>query len=146
MNRLAQHQVLSLNLLELLMPATNAFFAQTWWFTGLPGAGKTTLAQAWGQQLRQRQRSVVVLDGDELRQGQTRDLGFSPDDRLENVRRVAEVAPLLNDTGEEALVALVSPTLQGRATARQIIGSARFIEGFVPACSHLTKHPTPRSW
>jgi adenylylsulfate kinase len=102
--------------------------AMTWWFTGLPGAGKTTLAQAWGQQLHQRQRSVVVLDGDELRQGLTRDLGFSPADRHENMRRVAEVARLHNDAGVDALV---SPTLQSRAAARQIIGSARFIDVFV---------------
>lgn len=114
---------------NLIAPATHS--AMTWWFTGLPGAGKTTLAQAWGQQLRQSQRSVVVLDGDELRQGLTRDLGFSESDRNENMRRVAEVARLLNDAGVDALVALVSPTLQGRASARQIIGNARFIEVFV---------------
>jgi adenylyl-sulfate kinase len=105
--------------------------AMTWWFTGLPGAGKTTLAQAWAEQLRLQQRQVVVLDGDELRRGLTRDLGFSEADRNENMRRVAEVASLLNDAGIEALVALVSPTLQGRATARHIIGPERFIEVFV---------------
>lgn len=122
-------------MLKLLMhpsrPSVSNTLAQTWWFTGLPGAGKTTLAQAWGQQLRQRQRSVVVLDGDELRQGLTRDLGFSEADRHENMRRVAEVARLLNDAGVDALVALVSPTLQGRASARQIIGNTRFTEVFV---------------
>ena len=103
----------------------------TWWFTGLPGAGKTTLAQAWAEQLRLQQRPVVVLDGDELRRGLTRDLGFSEADRNENMRRVAEVARLLNDAGIEALVALVSPTLQGRATSRTIIDPERFIEVFV---------------
>ena len=105
--------------------------AMTWWFTGLPGAGKTTLAQAWAEQLRLQQRPVVVLDGDELRRGLTRDLGFSEADRNENMRRVAEVARLLNDAGIEALVALVSPTLQGRATSRTIVGPERFIEVYV---------------
>jgi len=104
---------------------------QTWWFTGLPGAGKTTLALAWAAHLRDQQRPVVVLDGDELRRGLTQDLGFSEADRLENMRRVAEVARLLNDSGIDALVALVSPTLLGRATARHIVGPERFIEVFV---------------
>lgn len=107
------------------------FPAHTWWFTGLPGAGKTTLAQAWSQQLRQQQQSVVVLDGDELRKGLTRDLGFSDADRAENMRRVAEVAKLFNQAGTHALVALVSPSIQGRHVARQIIGPDRFIEVFV---------------
>lgn len=103
----------------------------TWWFTGLPGAGKTTLAQAWAAHLQQHRCSVVVLDGDELRKGLTRDLGFSSADRAENMRRVAEVAKLFNQAGTHALVALVSPTVQGRNVARHIIGPERFIEVFV---------------
>jgi adenylylsulfate kinase len=99
--------------------------AITWWFTGLPGAGKTTWAQAWAARLRTQHQTVVVLDGDELRKGLTRDLGFSPADRQENMRRVAEVASLLNDSGVHAVVALVSPTLQGRATAREIVRTER---------------------
>lgn len=113
---------------DLLRPLVRA---QTWWFTGLPGAGKTTLTQAWAAHLRIRHDPVVVLDGDELRRGLTRDLSFSPAHREENMRRVAEVARLLNDSGVHALVALVSPTLQGRATAREIIRSEHFVEVFV---------------
>ena len=105
--------------------------ALTWWFTGLPAAGKTTLTQAWVGYLRSKHLPVVVLDGDELRQGLTRDLGFSLVDREENMRRVAEVARLLNDAGVHAVVALVSPTLKGRATAREIVNAKRFIEVYV---------------
>jgi len=105
--------------------------AMTWWFTGLPGAGKTTLAQAWAAEIRHGERPALVLDGDELRQGLSRDLGFSHADRAENMRRVAEVARLLNDAGVNVMVALVSPTLLGRKTAREIIGTSRFLEVFV---------------
>lgn len=101
---------------------------KTWWFTGLPGAGKTTLATAWAAQLRQGQHNAIVLDGDELRRGLTSDLGFSAADRNENMRRVAEVARLLNDAGMDAVVALVSPSCSGRALARQIVGEQRFVE------------------
>jgi adenylylsulfate kinase len=73
----------------------------------------------------------VLLDGDELRGGLSCDLGFGEADRAENMRRVAEIARLLNDPGIDALVALVSPTLQGRAAARQIVGAGRFLEVFL---------------
>lgn len=105
--------------------------ASTWWFTGLPGAGKTTLALAWAEQLQRQGQPSVVLDGDQLRKGLTRDLGFSSADRAENMRRVAEVAKLFNQAGTHALVALVSPTVEGRSMARQIIGPDGFIEVFV---------------
>jgi adenylylsulfate kinase len=101
---------------------------QTCWFTGLPAAGKTTLSVATGAVLRQHGLPVCLLDGDELRAGLCRDLGFSPADRAENMRRVAEMARLLNDQGLWVLVALVSPSVAGRETARQIIGSGRFVE------------------
>lgn len=102
--------------------------AFTWWFTGLPGAGKTTLANTWADYLKSQNRPAVVLDGDELRRGLSNDLGFSVADRNENMRRVAEIARLLNRENISALVALVSPTSIGRCSAREIVGSARFIE------------------
>ena len=99
-----------------------------WWLTGLSGAGKTTLATALVAALRQRGESACLLDGDEVRLGLCRDLGFSPESRHENMRRVAEMACLLNKNGIHAVVALVSPTLEGRALARGIIGQDRFLE------------------
>lgn len=102
--------------------------ARTLWFTGLPAAGKTTLAQASQVALSQRGIASVVLDGDALRAGLCRDLGFSPADRAEQMRRVAEMAALLNNQGVWVLVALVSPTRAGREQARARIGGRRYLE------------------
>lgn len=105
--------------------------AFTWWFTGLPGAGKTTLANTWAGYLKSLNQPAVVLDGDELRRGLSKDLGFSVTDRNENMRRVAEIARLLNREKISVLVALVSPTGAGRSSARDIVGNASFIEIYV---------------
>lgn len=107
------------------------YAAYTWWFTGLPAAGKTTLAQALCRHLVSLGQPACVLDGDELRRGLCKDLGFSPPDREENMRRVAELARLLNESGIHALVALVSPTHSGRRNARQIAADGRFVEVYV---------------
>ena len=101
----------------------------TWWFTGLSGAGKTTLSNAWAQHLHP--QPLVLLDGDALRRGLCSDLGFSDADRLENVRRVAHLAQLLNVAGLHALVALVSPSRAGRALAKDIVGVEQFREIYV---------------
>jgi adenylylsulfate kinase-like enzyme len=77
-------------------------------FTGLPGADKIKLARTWARKLRKVQRTVVVLDANELRRSLTRDFDFSEADRHENMSRVAEVARLLNDTGIDALIASVT--------------------------------------
>ena len=103
----------------------------TYWLTGLSGAGKTTLAQALALHLRTLGQTVCVLDGDELRDGLCRDLGFSVADRAENMRRTAALAQLLNRQGINVIAALISPTSAGRAAARQTIGPAQFIEIYV---------------
>ncbi|WGT61702.1 adenylyl-sulfate kinase [Variovorax paradoxus] len=100
----------------------------TLWLTGLSGAGKTTLAKALAQTLEDSGRRCVVLDGDALRLGLNRDLGFSPAERSENIRRTAEVARLMNDAGLLVVAALISPLRVDRAQARLIVGARRFFE------------------
>ena len=99
------------------------------WFTGLPGAGKSTLAELVAERLRSQSLAVEVLDGDAVRQRFSRGLGFSREDRLENVRRVAYVAGLLVRHGVVVLVALISPYREARTQARQMVGD--FLEVYV---------------
>ncbi len=103
------------------------------WFTGLSGAGKSTIADHVEQALRRRGHRTVRLDGDALRRGLNHDLGFSPDDRSEAVRRAAEVARLMADVGLIPLVSLISPTRRDRETARRCLGGDAMIEIFVDA-------------
>lgn len=98
------------------------------WLTGLSGAGKSTIAQATQAMLRARGLAAAVLDGDELRRGLTRDLGFSAADRAESVRRAAEVARLMSDAGLVVVVALISPFRADRALARALFPPGRFVE------------------
>ena len=116
----------------------------TFWLTGLPGAGKSTLAQALATELRARAVPACVLDGDELRAGLCRDLGFSTADREENMRRVAHLARLLNDQGICAIVALVSPTLAGRAAARRIVSPQTFVEIHVSTPLEVCQQRDPK--
>jgi bifunctional enzyme CysN/CysC len=98
------------------------------WLTGLPGAGKSTIAQLLAGELRGRGRHTYVLDGDNIRRGLGRNLGVSEADRVENVRRVAEVAKLMVDAALIVLVSLISPFRSGRETARSLLEPGRFIE------------------
>ena len=105
----------------------------TLWFTGLPASGKSTVAAAVEARLVRDGRSAYRLDGDNLRHGVCGDLGFSAEDREENVRRTAEVARLLADAGTVAIVSVVSPFAAGRAAARALHerDGLRFVEIFV---------------
>ena len=100
-------------------------------FTGLSGAGKSTIANIVDRKLMAAGRRVFVLDGDNVRHGLNRDLGFTEADRVENIRRVAEVAKLMADAGLIVLVSLISPYRNERLLAREIAGSHRFLEIFV---------------
>jgi adenylylsulfate kinase len=95
---------------------------QVLWMTGPSGAGKSTIAQALACQLRLQGKQVKVLDGDELRQGISNNLGLSPEDRKEHNRRVAHLAKAISDVGGVAIVALISPYKESRDSAKEIIG------------------------
>jgi bifunctional enzyme CysN/CysC len=105
------------------------------WFTGLSGAGKSTIAQALERELFARGMHTYVLDGDNIRHGLNSNLGFSPEDRVENIRRVSEVAKLMADSGVITITAFISPYRMDRRRAREIAlsGNAEFIEVFVDA-------------
>ena len=101
------------------------------WFTGLSGSGKSTVAIALERELHRRGRLCRILDGDNIRTGINAGLGFSAEDRRENIRRIAEVGKLFVDTGVITLAAFVSPTNDVREMAREIIGEEDFKEIFI---------------
>lgn len=113
------------------------------WFTGLPGSGKSTLALALERRLFRSGGSPILLDGDTMRAGLNGDLGFAPDDRSENVRRLAEVANHLAQNGHIAIVAAVSPFLKDRAEARRI-AQERFREIYVSTPTDVCEHRDPK--
>jgi adenylylsulfate kinase len=98
------------------------------WMTGLSGSGKTTLSIELGRQLVGLGKKVYVLDGDIIRKGLNSDLGFSMDDRKENIRRIGEVAYLFADAAMIVIVAFISPFRKDRDAVRNLVGEGRFIE------------------
>ena len=103
------------------------------WMTGLSGAGKTTIAQHLELALNNRGYLTQVLDGDNIRSGINNNLGFSEEDRYENIRRIAEVSKLLMDSGIICINSFISPTNDIREMAKGIIGRENFIEVFIDA-------------
>ncbi|CAN5339247.1 sulfate adenylyltransferase subunit CysN [soil metagenome] len=103
------------------------------WFTGLSGAGKSTIANLVEKKLHLAGRHTYLLDGDNVRHGLNRDLGFTDADRVENIRRVAETAKLFLDAGLIVLVSFISPFRSERAMARELVGDGEFLEVFVDA-------------
>lgn len=101
------------------------------WFTGLSGSGKSTIAIALERELQRRGLLCRILDGDNIRSGINNNLGFSPEDRVENIRRIAEVGRLFVDTGVITLAAFISPTEELRRMAARIIGEDDFLEIYV---------------
>lgn len=116
----------------------------TVWMTGLSGAGKSTIAAELERRLVDAGRPCYLLDGDNVRRGISRDLGFGPEDRRENVRRVAEIARLMNDAGVVAISAFISPYRTDRQMARQIVGAGRFVEVFVDAPLQVCEQRDPK--
>jgi adenylylsulfate kinase len=114
------------------------------WLTGLSGAGKSTMAVALQQRLTAAGIRAAVLDGDAVRAGLCRGLGFSPEDRRENIRRVAEVAKLMREAGLVVICALISPLRDDRAMARDIIGAAHFREVHVATPLEVCERRDPK--
>ena len=101
------------------------------WFTGLSGSGKSTLANLVEIALHQKGYSTYTLDGDNIRQGINKNLRFTPEDRSENIRRIAEIANLMIDAGILTLAAFISPYIKDREGVKQIVGTDNFIEVYV---------------
>jgi len=103
----------------------------TLWFTGLSGSGKSTVAVAVEKALCERGVKTYILDGDNVRHGLNSNLGFSPEDRTENIRRIGEVSKLFNDAGLVALTAFISPYRADRDKVRALMAEGDFLEVFV---------------
>ncbi|MDN3630551.1 adenylyl-sulfate kinase [Vibrio lentus] len=101
------------------------------WFTGLSGSGKSTVANAAESQLLALGKHSYLLDGDNVRHGLNQDLGFSDEDRVENIRRIGEVAKLFVDSGSIVLTAFISPFISDRQQVRNLLGEQQFLEVFI---------------
>jgi len=116
----------------------------TIWFTGLSGSGKSTVADYVARILHDRGVRTAILDGDNIRQGLNRDLGFSPEDRTENIRRIGEVAKLFTSFGIVNLLAFISPYLVDRDSARAIQDKGDFVEVFVDVPLDVAEERDPK--
>ncbi len=118
--------------------------ALTVWLTGLSASGKSTLAYELERRLHDLGHASYVLDGDNIRHGLSSDLGFSPEGRKENIRRISEVAKLFNDAGIVMITAFISPYRADRALANGILGPERFVEAHVAADIAVCEGRDPR--
>ena len=114
------------------------------WFTGLSGSGKSTVSRVVEEKLAADGRLVYVLDGDNVRHGLCSDLGFSDDDRKENIRRIGHVAALMADTGAIVLTAFISPFRSDRQQVRDVVGDHDFLEVFVDAPLEVCESRDPK--
>ena len=117
---------------------------QVIWLTGLSGAGKSTIAQALAKALIDRNLQTYILDGDVLRTGLNQDLGFSEEDRIENIRRTAQVAKLMVDANLIVIAALISPYARDRQSARALFKEGQFVEVFISTSIELCIQRDPK--
>lgn len=116
------------------------------WFTGLSASGKSTVANEVSYQLFKSGKLTYVLDGDNIRHGLNKNLGFSPEDREENIRRISEVGKLFVDAGVITMTAFISPYRKDRDFARDLVGEGRFIEIFVKASIDTCEKRDPKGF
>lgn len=116
----------------------------TVWLTGLSGSGKSTVADILSEMLHERGVLTAILDGDNIRHGLNSDLGFSPEDRKENIRRIAEVAKLFSSFGVVNILAFISPYREDRDFARSIQGEGDFIEVYVEVPLEVAEERDPK--
>ena len=114
------------------------------WFTGLSGSGKSTIANEVSYKLHSMKKLSYVLDGDNVRHGLNKDLGFSPEDRNENIRRISEVANLFADAGLIAITAFISPYRKYRNFCRELVGNGRFVEIYTKASLETCEKRDPK--
>lgn len=114
------------------------------WFTGLSGSGKSTIANAVEAKLVEEKRHTYLLDGDNVRMGLNRGLGFSDTDRVENIRRIGEVAKLFVDAGTIVLTAFISPFQRERTLVRELVGEGEFIEVFIDTPLDICESRDPK--
>jgi len=114
------------------------------WFTGLSASGKSTIACEVERRLFEKGKLAYVLDGDNIRHGLNKDLGFSPEDREENIRRIGEVAKLFSDAGLIALTAFISPYKKDRDKVRNLVKKGEFIEVYVKCPISVLKQRDPK--
>ena len=114
------------------------------WLTGLSGSGKSTIANELATQLHKMGKLSYILDGDNIRLGLNKDLGFSDTDRKENIRRIAETAKLMSDAGVIVITAFISPFINEREIAKQIIGEDKFFEVFINTPLELCESRDPK--
>ena len=114
------------------------------WFTGLSGSGKSTLANAVEEKLFKMGHLTYILDSDNIRHGLNKNLGFSPDDRKENIRRIGEVSKLFYDAGVIAMTAFISPYRKHRDQARALIAEGRFVEIYIKVSLEIAEQRDPK--
>jgi len=144
LNRAANTYFQSFEVTKSARARLNAQKPALLWFTGLSGAGKSTIANNLEKKLHALGKRTFVLDGDNVRHGLSRDLGFTEADRVENIRRVAEVAKLFVEAGVITIVAFISPFRSEREMARQLVGPDEFIEIFVDTPLEVCEQRDPK--
>lgn len=117
---------------------------KTIWLTGLSGSGKSTIANELSHRLHNEGKLVYVLDGDNIRMGLNKDLGFSVNDRKENIRRISEVANLMTDLGVIVITAFISPFENERQMAKDIVGKDNFIEVYIKTPLEVCEERDPK--